>query len=134
MFQIAWKYGLLTAFLLGVYGLIEWAWVAVPEWRDAVVFLFALLFTGTGVWVGLRLSKVSAVDVKSGPRATTADLSEREIEILQLIDRGLSNAEIAETLHISVSTVKSHNQNLFQKLDASRRTQAVQRAREVGIL
>ena len=61
-------------------------------------------------------------------------LSEREIEILQLIAQGLSNREIAARLFLSLNTVKVHNRNIFSKLDAHTRTQAVARARSLGML
>jgi LuxR family maltose regulon positive regulatory protein len=61
-------------------------------------------------------------------------LSARELEILQLIAQGLSNREIAERLYLALSTVKGHNSNIFGKLGVQRRTEAVARARELGLL
>ena len=61
-------------------------------------------------------------------------LSARELEVLGLIEQGLSNAEIASKLYISLSTVKGHVSNIFGKLNASSRTQAVSRARSMGLL
>ena len=61
-------------------------------------------------------------------------LSEREMEVLGLINQGLSNKEISERLFVSLSTVKGHNQNIFGKLQVQRRTEAVARARELGLL
>jgi LuxR family maltose regulon positive regulatory protein len=61
-------------------------------------------------------------------------LSERELEILTLIAQGLSNKEIGERLFIALSTVKGHNGNIFGKLQAQNRTEAVARARELGLL
>jgi LuxR family maltose regulon positive regulatory protein len=61
-------------------------------------------------------------------------LSERELEVLQLIAEGLSNSEIARRLYISVSTVKGHTTNIYAKLGVSKRTQAVAQARNLGVL
>jgi LuxR family maltose regulon positive regulatory protein len=61
-------------------------------------------------------------------------LSDREMEVLQLIAAGLSNREIAERLVVAVSTVKTHINHIYRKLDVSKRTQAVARARELGLL
>jgi DNA-binding NarL/FixJ family response regulator len=61
-------------------------------------------------------------------------LSERELEVLRLIAQGLSNREISEQLFLALSTVKGHNQNIFGKLQVQRRTEAVARARELGLL
>ncbi len=62
------------------------------------------------------------------------DLRLRELEILDLMARGLSNQEIADALFLSLNTVKSHNQNLFVKLEVKRRTQAIEKARQLGLI
>ena len=61
-------------------------------------------------------------------------LSQREIEVLQLVARGLSNPEIADTLVISIHTVKKHITNIFGKLEVTSRTQAVAKGREIGLV
>jgi LuxR family maltose regulon positive regulatory protein len=61
-------------------------------------------------------------------------LSERELKVLQLIAQGFSNREIGERLFLALSTVKGHNRNIFGKLEVHRRTEAVARARELGLL
>jgi LuxR family maltose regulon positive regulatory protein len=61
-------------------------------------------------------------------------LSQRELEILQLVAQGLSNREISERLFLALSTVKGHNRNIFGKLQVQRRTEAVARARELGLV
>jgi LuxR family maltose regulon positive regulatory protein len=61
-------------------------------------------------------------------------LSQRELEVLQLITHGLSNGQISERLYLALSSVKGHNRNIFGKLQVQRRTEAVARARELGLL
>jgi len=61
-------------------------------------------------------------------------ISPREWEVLAQLARGLSNEEIAEVLFVSTNTVKTHLSNLYVKLDVKRRTQAVERARNAGLL
>jgi LuxR family maltose regulon positive regulatory protein len=61
-------------------------------------------------------------------------LSQRELEVLQLIAQGLSNREISERLFLALSTVKGHNRIIFGKLQVQRRTEAVARARELGLV
>ncbi|MBZ0296642.1 MAG: LuxR C-terminal-related transcriptional regulator, partial [Anaerolineae bacterium] len=61
-------------------------------------------------------------------------LSERELEILQLVAEGFSNREISEQLFLALSTVKGHNRNIYDKLQVKRRTEAIARARELGLL
>lgn len=75
-----------------------------------------------------------APTVASSSQPLIEPLSERELEILRLIDQGLSNQEISERLFLALSTVKGHNRNIFGKLGAERRTEAVARARELGVL
>lgn len=61
-------------------------------------------------------------------------LSEREIEVLQLVAQGLSNREISEQLFLALDTVKGHNRRIFSKLEVQNRTEAALRARELGLL
>ncbi len=68
------------------------------------------------------------------PHPLVEPLSQREVEILQLIAEGLSNHEICERLFLALSTVKGHNQRIFGKLQVQRRTEAIARARELGLL
>jgi LuxR family maltose regulon positive regulatory protein len=61
-------------------------------------------------------------------------LSQRELEVLQLIAQGLSNQEISAQLFLALDTVKGHNRRIFDKLQVQRRTEAIARARELGLL
>ena len=61
-------------------------------------------------------------------------LSQRELEVLQLVAQGFSNREISERLFLALSTVKGHNRIIFDKLQVQRRTEAVARAQELGLL
>jgi ATP/maltotriose-dependent transcriptional regulator MalT len=83
--------------------------------------------------------KLKNEDKSSLPPAAPAQpliepLSQRELEVLRLITQGLSNREISERLFIALITVKGHNQKIFGKLQVQRRTEAVARARELGLL
>jgi LuxR family maltose regulon positive regulatory protein len=68
-----------------------------------------------------------------GPKSPNL-LSTRELEVLQLIAQGLSNQEIGEQLFLALDTVKGHNRRIFEKLQVERRTEAIARARELGLL
>ena len=68
------------------------------------------------------------------PQPLVEPLSQRELEVLQLIAQGLSNREISERLFLALSTVKGHSRIIFDKLQVQRRTEAVARARELGLL
>ena len=70
----------------------------------------------------------------STPTTAVDRLSDRELEVLDLLARRLSNKEIASRLYLSPATVKRHNTNIFQKLHVGRRREAVEKARDLGIL
>jgi LuxR family maltose regulon positive regulatory protein len=68
------------------------------------------------------------------PKPLVEPLSQRELEVLQLIAQGLSNREIGARLFLALNTVKGHNRVIFDKLQVERRTEAIARARELGLL
>ncbi|MFL1455797.1 LuxR C-terminal-related transcriptional regulator [Marinobacter sp. GN3S48] len=80
-----------------------------------------------GQLFGLSMAKVNAVPLAE-------PISEREQGVLELIANGLSNQEIADRLHISLHTVKTHARRINAKLEVRSRTQAIVRARELGLL
>ena len=98
--------------------------------------IFALLFMALGGWLALRLRRPPAAEkFEINTQAQKSlGLSERELEVLSLIASGQSNKEIARQLDVSPNTVKTHVANLFGKLGAQRRTEAILRARELGLI
>jgi DNA-binding NarL/FixJ family response regulator len=132
-------YGFAMAALIGVLKFIEYRYVVRDLSLEFYLGAVAILFTGLGVWVGLRLTRKKVVIVSpdfklNEPELKRLGISKREYEVLELIAQGLSNQEIAEKLFVSLNTVKTHSSNLFMKLDARRRTQAIHRAKELGLL
>jgi DNA-binding CsgD family transcriptional regulator len=129
------------------YGLALAVGAFVLQWLEAhyairlfsteiYIVILALLFTGVGIWVGLRLGSTPASDDFEQNRKVidTLGLTAREIEVLELLAEGGSNDDIAKRLHVSTSTVKTHLLHLYQKLDVSRRTQAIKKARGLQII
>jgi len=100
------------------------------------VVLIALAFTGLGIWAGYRLTPQAApVHFQHNEAAARAlGLTAREQLMLERLAAGESNKEIARTLDIAPSTVKTHIANLYAKLEVGRRTQAIQKARELRLL
>ena len=140
-------YGTLGGVLIALLKYIEYAYVIRVYPTEIYGGLIALIFTGVGLYFGLRSARpkrvvvVREVRVRDGgpfvlDEATLArlGLTQREHEILGLIALGLSNREIGEKLFVSENTVKTHSSRLFQKLDVSRRTQAVKRGKELGLI
>lgn len=103
---------------------------------DIYLFLVAAAFLVLGIVLGVRVFAAPAPVVFDGnPKAQAAlGLSERELEVLHELAAGRSNKEIAAHLHVSPNTVKTHVARLFEKLGARRRTEAIHRARELGIV
>lgn len=83
--------------------------------------------------IATRMVDFFAVSRRAIPEEVFFDLTDREREILKLVARGESNADIAEALTISVKTVRNHVSNIFSKLQVADRAQAVIRAREAGL-
>lgn len=103
--------------------------------REVYVALFAVACMALGAWVALRLRRRPASTLDLDPGAPERlGISGRELEVLALLAAGRSNKEIARHLDVSPNTVKTHVSNIFEKLGAKRRTQAILRARELGII
>ncbi len=100
----------------------------------------AVVFTAIGIWAGLKLTQPKTkVIVQSDfsfneVECNRLGISKRELEVLQLMAKGFSNQEIADKLFVSLNTVKTHSSNLFIKLEVKRRTQAIQRSKELMLI
>ncbi len=104
---------------------------------EAYVGVIALGFTALGIWVGNRLTNGggAAESFQKNLKAIeTLGLSTRELEVLELLAAGHSNKEIAADLFVSLNTVKTHLTHLYGKLDVSRRTQAIRKARDLRLI
>ncbi|QIG78694.1 helix-turn-helix transcriptional regulator [Stakelama tenebrarum] len=127
-----------AALAVGVL-LLEWIdyqRLARTNSSDIWLFLVAAGFLGLGIYLGARVLRAPAprpFDGNPQVRATLG-ISDREIAVLTALAEGRSNREIADALHVSPNTVKTHLANLYAKLEANRRTDAVAKARALGIL
>jgi DNA-binding CsgD family transcriptional regulator len=103
---------------------------------DIYLFLVAAAFLVLGIVLGLRVFAAPApVAFDGNPKAQAAlGLSDRELQVLHELAAGHTNKEIAARLHVSPNTVKTHVARVFEKLGAKRRTEAIRRARELGIV
>jgi len=139
-------YGACGGLLILLLKLIEYRFLVVERSLEIYGGLVALLFAALGIWLGLKFTKTKeTVIVKEVPvparefvmnqaRLEQLGITARELEILELMARGMSNREIAEKLFVSENTVKTHSSRLFDKLSAKRRTQAVQIAKEMRLI
>lgn len=143
-------YGVVGGLAITVLQLIQYKWLILAHSAEVYAALVGVLFVTLGIWLGRRLTRpaervvetVREVVVEVPATAVVRDeaqiaalgLTPRELEILTLIAAGLSNREIAERAFVSENTVKTHSSRVFDKLGVQRRTQAAQRARELGLV
>ncbi|MBX2897074.1 MAG: DNA-binding response regulator [Cyclobacteriaceae bacterium] len=134
-------YGLSLAALVFLLQYLEYKFFVRDLSIQFYVGILALGFTVLGVWVGLRLTTKKVVTVHAVPEFVLNEaelqrlgVSKREYEVLELMAKGLTNQQIADKLFVSLNTIKTHTSNLFLKLEVSRRTQAVQRGKELRLI
>jgi len=132
---------------------LQYKFVLISHSFEIYIFSIAIIFTGLGIWLALKLVKpkreIQTIVVEKNVYVKELSeehlqaleierqklgLSTRELEVLQLMAEGLSNQEIAERLFLSVATVKTHSSKLFEKLDVKRRTQAIEKARQLRLI
>jgi two-component system, NarL family, response regulator LiaR len=157
-------FGVVGGLLIAILQYTEYRFVVIEHSVELYGALVAILFASFGIWLGLRITRSretiretvretvvvkevlvpaeAAVPVVSNmapfaPNAAqqqTLGITARELEVLTLVAGGLSNREIATQLFVSENTIKTHCARAFDKLGAARRTQAVQRGKELGLL
>ena len=103
---------------------------------EIIIAIIAIVFFIIGIFINKKsLQKDDNSSVKIDQQKIEAlEISKREYQVLEEINKGLSNKEIADKLFLSESTIKTHVSNLLSKLNAKRRTQAIQKAKELHIL
>ncbi|HEX8563357.1 MAG TPA: response regulator transcription factor [Flavobacterium sp.] len=138
-------YGLSMALLLFLLKWLELRLIIIDHAFELYAGTIAVLFTLIGIWLARYILDFKSAVQQSPPfperpfeppgtTISNLNISKRELEVLYLISKGLSNQEIAAELFVSVSTVKTHVSNLFEKLDVRRRTQALEKAKQLKLL
>ena len=142
-------YGISLALLLFLLRWLELRFIIFQHSFEIYIGFIAIIFTVLGIWLALKLSKpkIETVVIEkevyldrneefvlNTSLISQLELSRREMEILGLLAQGHSNQEIAAKLFVSLSTVKTHIQNLFEKLDVKRRMQAVEKAKRLKLI
>ncbi|MCF1713310.1 response regulator transcription factor [Flavihumibacter sp. RY-1] len=142
-------YGLILAVLVFALKWLQWKFVLVDNAIDIYIGAIALFFTILGIWVASHIMKpkvetliVEKEIIVQPPEVFTLNTAElqklnlnnREYEVLQLLAKGHSNADIAANLFLSVSTIKTHVSNLYFKMDVKSRTQAITKAKQLKII
>jgi DNA-binding NarL/FixJ family response regulator len=143
-------FGLLILCLLILFRIAEVNFIKGDVKLEVIVAIAALIFFFVGLYFNYHAQKKASVAAKvPAPLPATAEppsaiidyeqikklgLTQREHDVLVKMAEGLSNLEIATALFLSESTIKTHVSNIFFKLDAKRRTQAVQVAKQLKIV
>jgi DNA-binding CsgD family transcriptional regulator len=136
-------YGVSLATLVFVLKMLEYRYFVHDLSMEFYIGMIALLFTVVGVWIGLKVTRkkqeiviqtVQGDFIRNEKQLEQSGISSREYEVLELMAQGYSNQEIAEKLFVSLNTIKTHITNIFLKLEVKRRTQAVQRAKELQLI
>ena len=138
-------YGIGGGLLIAAMRAVEYRWLVLEHSLEIYGGIVAAVFASLGVWLGLKLTRervvvrevtvpAAAEFVRDEVRLQSLGITARELEVLGLIAAGHATREIADLLHVSENTVKTHSSRVFDKLGASRRTQAVQKAREQRLI
>jgi DNA-binding CsgD family transcriptional regulator len=142
-------YGAALAILLFLLKWMELKWMIYSNSMDKYIGAIALLFLILGIWLAKHFIEpktetvvvekwVDPVQAENGQineeAIASLGISSREMEVLQLMAKGMSNAEIATNLYLSIPTIKTHSSNLFFKLEVKRRTQAIEKAKRLQLI
>ncbi len=135
--------------LAGLLFLLRWLelrLVIIEHSFEIYASAIALIFTLLGIWLAMKITKprkeIVIVEkevtydnfIFNDKECLRRNISKRELEVLSLLADGLSNAEIAERLFVSMNNVKTHVSKLLEKLEVSRRKQAIDKARRLGLI
>lgn len=129
-------YALALAAATFVLSWLEYQYLTRAFATEIYIVLLAVGFTGLGAWAGWRLTrkKHAGAFEKNEAAIATLGITAREYEVLERLAAGESNKEIARSLDLSPNTVKTHLARLYEKLEVSRRTQAIQKAKELALI
>jgi len=129
-------FGLLILSLLILFQFSKYALISSDLKIELVIAIIAIVFFFVGIYINkksLNKTEVSSEEIDH-KKIKDLEISNREYEVLQKISEGLSNKEIADALFLSESTIKTHVSSLLVKLNAKRRTQALQIAKSLQII
>lgn len=142
-------YGTALAILVFVLKWLQWKFLIVDNSLEIYIGLIAVFFTFLGIWITTQIAKpkikkvivekevfiplkgdfvINEIELKK------LKLTNREYEILQLLVKGHTNADISKELFVSISTIKTHTSNLYSKMSVKRRTQAIEKAKRLQIV
>jgi two-component system, NarL family, response regulator LiaR len=129
-------YGITLGIILLIVNSIEYLFWVKFHFMEIYIGLIAIVFLCLGIWFGRKKQNITT-EITYPPIEPTnfveLGISKREFEVLKLVGKGLSNQEIADQLFVSNNTVKTHTSRIFEKLEVKNRTQAILKAKQIGI-
>ena len=144
-----WLYGASLAALLFLLKWLELRFVIYDHAFEIYAGAIAILFTSLGIWLAMKLTKpkLTTIVIEKEVYRDQAGLfemnekimdqlgmSKRELEVLELMASGHTNQGIANALFVSLNTIKTHGSRIFEKLDVKNRTQAIDKAKKLGLI
>lgn len=142
-------FGIALSLLLILMRFLEFRLLIASHQYEIYIGVIAVVFTLLGIWVAQKITTPKTKTVIIEKEVFISDtsnftrneielskrkISKRELEVLELMSVGFSNQEIAEKLFVSLNTIKTHASNLFEKLGAKRRTQAIETAKKLQLI
>ncbi len=148
-------YALGMAVILVLLQWMQYRLLIIDHATEIYIAGIAILFTLIGIWLAKKLTRPKTEVIKEtvivekevmvykqanesfqpdAEMIRKLGLSQREMDVLQLMASGASNQEIADQLFVSLNTIKTHSSRMFEKLDVSRRTKAIEKARKLNII
>ena len=142
-------YGASLAILLFILKWLELRFVIYDHAFEVYAGAIAVLFTSLGIWLAIKLTKpkvetiVIEKEVYRDPTIpfvlnekalNQLGISRRELDVLQLMAEGHTNQRIADELFVSLNTIKTHGSRIFEKMDVKNRTQAIDKAKKLGLI
>ena len=130
------NYGVIIFLLISLYKTTEILYLNRVIELDNYSFLIAIISLLLGIYISIKIPINNRPPLKLSPLPliNNSDLSNRELEVLILLSKGHINKEISDLLFVSLNTTKTHLSNIYSKLGASNRVQAIKVARECGII
>ena len=142
------SYAISIAVLLLLFRWLEFRFLILQHQYEIYIGFISIFFLLFGIWLADKITKpkVKTIVVEKEIRVAVdnfvlnenellqRNISKRELEVLTLMAKGLSNQEIAEQLFVSLNTIKTHSAKLFEKLEVKRRTQAIETAKKLQLL
>jgi NarL family two-component system response regulator LiaR len=136
MLKTIFIYGVVLGLLVFLISSAEYIFWIKLNYLELYMGIIAILFLVLGLWFGKKnilIPQKTQIEEQEFNQ-NELGISKREFDVLTLVSKGLSNQEIADALFVSTNTIKTHTSNIFEKLEVKNRTQAIIKAKNLGLI